>query len=271
LIFSTLMSMTRIHHLTIAALLLLVSSDVFGSLSNPVMHSDSTEIKTEKKAKSLGNWRGLSMSAVSMAQFQGNLESYDASWGARDGLGMITDDALASWRLELNPFEKRQRMIGEFIGITTGLGFDWWHVGIDNAHRLQYDEAMDVVTADAFSPDSINVSSNFINAVYLRVPLLASLHTYRSGKSGFHIEAGFVGGYLLHGKYTFEQKTSSSTNTAVEDFPISPLQVNARLAVGFGKMSLLGEASLLPFFEENPMDSPSMHSFSVGLQFRLDD
>ena len=261
----------RTPHLFTAALILMVSSEVFGSTSSSVFLSDSTEIKTENKAKSLGNWRGMSMSAVSMAQFQGNLESYSASWGPRDGLGMITDDALTSWRLELNPFEKRQRMLGEFIGITTGLGFDWWHVGVDDSHRLQFDEAMDVVTADAFSPDSINVSKNFINAVYLRVPLLASLHTYRSGKSGFHVEAGLVGGYLLHGKYTFEQKTSSSTNTAVEDFPISPLQVNARLAVGFGKMSLLGEASLLPFFEENPMDSPSMRSFSVGLQFRLDD
>jgi hypothetical protein len=261
----------RTPHLFTAALILMVSSEVFGSTSSSVFLSDSTEIKTENKAKSLGNWRGMSMSAVSMAQFQGNLESYNASWGPRDGLGLITDDALTSWRLELNPFEKRQRMLGEFIGITTGLGFDWWHVGVDDSHRLQFDEAMDVVTADAFSPDSINVSKNFINAVYLRVPLLASLHTYRSGKSGFHVEAGLVGGYLLHGKYTFEQKTSSSAYTAVEDFPISPLQVNARLAVGFGKMSLLGEASLLPFFEENPMDSPSMHSFSIGLQFRLDD
>ena len=241
------------------------------SIESPLVVCDTTSTQTDKKAPSIGNWRGVSMSAVSMAQFQGNLEEYNATWGAREGLGLITDDAVESFRFEFNPFETRQRMLGEFIGITTGLGFDWWHVGVDNSHRLEYGSNLDAVVAQAFNPDSIHVSRNHLNAVYLRVPILASLHTFRAGQSGFHIEAGLVGGYLIHGKYTFEEKTSWSTNTSEEDFPINPLQIHARIAVGFGKASLLGEASLLPFFDESPADVPSMHSFSVGLQFRFSE
>jgi hypothetical protein len=36
-------------------------------------------------------------------------------------------------------------------------------------------------------------------------------------------------------------------------------------------VSLLAEASLLPFFEEEQVDQPTMHAFSLGLQFAFND
>ena len=74
--------------------------------------TDSTETRSERPVESKGNWSGLSFSALSMAQFQGNLEEYNATWGAREDLGLITDDALESFRLSINPFEKRQKLLG---------------------------------------------------------------------------------------------------------------------------------------------------------------
>ena len=84
---------------------------------------------------------------------------------------MVTDDALTSWRMELNPFEYRQRILGEFVAFTTGLGFDWWHFGVDNEHILQLDESTEMVTAQAVSGDSLNMQKNQLNAVYLRLAL----------------------------------------------------------------------------------------------------
>jgi hypothetical protein len=233
---------------------------------------DSVTTPKKEKKDSEGYWGGISISAVSMAQFQGNLEDYDATWGARDGLGLITDDALSSWRLELNPFEYRQRILGEFVGFTTGLGFDWWHVGVDNEHILQHDEAEDVVGSQVFNPDTLDIQKNNINAVYLRVPMLVSLRTSRSGSKGLHVEAGFVGAYMLGGSYQYEyRQAGSTTSVEEEDFPINPLQINARIGVGFKNVSLLAEASLLPFFEEEQVDQPTMHAFSLGLQFAFND
>ncbi len=233
--------------------------------------NDSLNLKKEEKAKSVGNWRGFSASTVSMILFQGNMEDYDASLGARDGLGIVSEDVTQSWRVEFNPFEKRQRVLGEFIGLTTGLGFDWWRFGVDDLHRLQFEDASNSVTAEVLSPDSMQVTKNHVNAVYIRIPLLASLHTYKRGGNGFHLEAGVVGGFLLHGEYIFEQQNLSIHEYKREDFPINPFQLHGRMAIGFGKMSLLGEVSLLPFFDESPLDTPGMHSFSVGLQFRFSD
>lgn len=233
--------------------------------------TDSTTTENKRPVESKGNWSGLSFNALSMAQFQGNLENYDATWGAREDLGLITDDAFESFRLSINPFEKRQKLLGEFFGITTGIGFDWIRLGVESDRKLSYEESTATVVAEAFDLTNTSVEVNRVNAVYLRVPVLASVHLFRSGGKGLHAEGGLVGGYLLHGKYNREYQQGNTDFVTEEDFPVSPLQLSARLGVGFGKVSLLGEAALLPFFDENPTGAPSMHSFSVGLQIALND
>ena len=105
------------------------------------------------------------------------------------------------------------------------------------------------------------MTKNHVNAVYMRIPLLASLHTYKRGGNGFHLEAGVVGGFLLQGQYIFEQKNLSIQEYKREDFPVNPFQLHGRMAIGFGKMSLLGEVGLLPIFDESPLDTPGMQSF----------
>jgi len=253
-------------------LLLFLSGVQSHAVASTWMNAQNDSTQTKSKSESEGYWGGISLSAASMAQFQGNLENYDASWGARPDLGMVTDDALISWRMELNPFEYRQRILGEFVAFTTGLGFDWWHFGVDNEHILQLDESTEMVTALEVSGDSLNMQKNQLNAVYLRLPLLISLRTARSGSKGLHVEAGLVGGYLLGRSYEYEYKMNGSTSNFKEDnFPINPLQINARIGIGFKNVSLLGEASLLPFFDEVQTDAPTMHSFSLGLQFAFND
>lgn len=256
--------MTRILLFTVFAL----ASSMTASAHCP---TDSTTTEKKRTVESKGNWSGISFNALSMAQFQGNLENYDATWGAREDLGLITDDAFESFRLSINPFEKRQKLLGEFFGITTGIGFDWLRLGVDPERRLVFNEATSTVLAESVDLNTTTMRVNRVNAVYLRVPVLASVHLFRSGGKGLHAEGGLVAGYLLHGKYNREYEQGTTDYVTEEDFPVAPIQLSARLGVGFGNVSLLGEAALLPFFDESPADSPSMHSFSLGLQIALND
>lgn len=226
--------------------------------------------KAEKK-ESQGHWGGISFNAVSMAQFQGNLEVDVPTWGSREDLGLVIDDVAESFRIELNPFEYRLRLLGEFVGLTTGLGFDWWHIGISDQRQLFFNDSLDMVQADFSISSNAQMKKNQLDGVYLRVPLLASIRTARSGSKGMHIEAGFVAAYLIHGKYTYEYKLGGQTTNISKDFPISPIQMNARLGVGFKNVSLLSEANLTSFFQENPADQPSLHAFSIGLHFAFND
>ena len=51
---------------------------------------------------------------------------------------------------------------------------------------------------------------NCINAVYLRIPVLASVHLFRSGGSGLHAEKD-CRGLLPHGKYNREFQPGQRT------------------------------------------------------------
>ena len=237
----------------------------FDAKSSDWLEGDSLS-KSKKKLESEGYWGGISLNKVLMGQFQGDLEDYDASLGAPTHLGMKLDHVTESWRIELNPFEYRQLFIGEYIAFTTGLGFDWWHVGIDDERILYFNEEEERVMSNFIGSDTLTINSNSFDAVYLRVPFLVSLRTSRKGDKGLHVEAGLVGGVRVWSQYkTRHELGGIETEQMTSDFPINPIQLNARVALGLGNISLLAEASLLPFFEE--IRSPDLHSLSIGLQF----
>ena len=121
-----------------------------------------------------------------------------ATWGAREDLGLITDDALESFRLSINPFRKATKITGR---IFRRHHRNW--VRLDSPERiatdrvLAYDESNETVAwPAALEPNAMDVTVNRINAVYLRVPLLASVHLFRTGGRGLHAEGGLVAGYL---------------------------------------------------------------------------
>ena len=136
--------------------LLLTTALVVGQhASATTCPTDSTEVRNKRKMESKGNWSGLSFSALSMAQFQGNLENYTATWGARENLGLITDDAFDSFRVSINPFERRQKLLGEFLGITTGIGFDWIRLGVAPDRVLGFDASSETIVATALEANSV--------------------------------------------------------------------------------------------------------------------
>lgn len=238
--------------------------------SNQLADSDTTSHAQRTKPDSEGNWGGLSFSNVSMAMFQGDLEDYSAQWGGVEGLGLALDDISRSRRIEVNPFEYRQRILGEFIAITTGFGFDWWHVAVDPNIRLDFDETLGQVVGHAVEATSSPLNKNRLDVVYLRMPILASVRSSRSGDRGMHVEAGFVGGYRIFNRYFQSyQENGSPIDVINREFPTNPFQIHAHVAVGFGSVSLLAEASLLPFFQEQR--NPEMHSLSLGLHFAFNN
>jgi len=234
--------------------------------------SSSTAKSDNESKKSKGYFGGLSFSTVTMLQFTGDVqnpdevEKEDWSWGGPDTLGLFTSDVTNSWRIEFNPFEYRQKILGEFIGITTGIGFDWWRLSVNADRELYYDESTEQVASNVLPTDSLDVTSHRLDVAYIRVPLLVSVRTDRDADEGLHIEAGLVGGYRLVGQYFREYKTAFNTTTEKDNtFPLNPFSINARLSFGYGNVSVFGEAALLPTFEE--VRSPAVHSGSVGIHF----
>lgn len=236
------------------------------------LDSTGTSASSNDKERSKGYFGGLSISAVTMMQFAGDVQNPDEvatedfTWGAPDTLGLLTSDVTNSWRLEFNPFEYRQKILGEFLGITTGIGFDWWRMSVDANRELYYDESADQIASNLLPTDSLDVKKHRLDAVYVRLPILVSLRTAKEADEGLHLEAGVVGGYRLTGRYYREYDTNFNTTTQLDkSFPINPFSLNGRLAFGYGNVSVVAEIGLLPTFEETR--SPAVNNGSVGIHF----
>lgn len=225
---------------------------------------------SQKDERSKGYFGGLSLSAITMMQFAGDVQNPDEvvtedfTWGAPDTLGLLTSDVTNSWRLEFNPFEYRQKILGEFLGITTGIGFDWWRMSVDSNRELYYDEATDQIASTLLPADSLDVKKHRLDAVYVRLPILVSLRTDKDADEGLHLEAGVVGGYRLIGRYYREYDENFTTTTQQDkSFRINPFSINGRVAFGYGNVSVVAEIGLLPTFEETR--SPAVNNGSVGI------
>ena len=216
-----------------------------------------------KKWGQQGNWAGFGVgTGIFMYHKDGSewdafrLLSEDVVYGTPEEWHLETANVSSNWRLEANPIEYRQRILGNLVGITTGVGVDWWRFGIDAAYRWQQDTS--VVLAQ--STGGGEVLRNRVNMGWVRIPLLASVRTAREADKGLHIEAGAVAGYRVFGNLVREFKSGGSViREASSDLAFNTFQLNARVLVGIRKVSVFAEVPLLPVFT-----SPSDYFASVG-------
>lgn len=249
-------------HLSLAAAALLLCT----SGAQALECSDSTRtVSAEERKKwgQQGNWAGFGMgTGIFMYHADGSewdafrLLSDEVVFEAPEVWHLETANVSTNWRLEANPIEYRQRILGNLVGITTGVGVDWWRFGIDAAYRWQQDTSAVL----AQSVGGGEVLRNRVNMGWVRIPLLASVRTAREADKGLHIEAGAVAGYRVFGNLVREFKSGGSViREASSDLAFNTFQLNARVLVGIRKVSVFAEVPLLPVFT-----SPSDHFASVG-------
>lgn len=216
----------------------------------------SVSAEERKKWGQQGNWAGFGV-GTGIFLHHADLQSWDpwrllsdeVIFEAPAAWELETANVASNWRLEANPIEYRQRILGNLVGITTGVGVDWWRVGIDNAYRWNPDTA----SIDVQAVGGGEVLRNRLNMGWVRIPVLASIRTAKEADKGLHIEAGAVGGYRVFGVLARETKTGGSVvRETSHDLAINTFQLNARVLVGIRKVSVFIEAPLLPLFTEAP-------------------
>ena len=214
---------------------------------------------------------GLYRFALSMLHEEAAAE--DAVQDALDGMEILespfdlqTANALSSWNLQLNPYEFRQPLIGDAFGLTTGVGCDWWRFNVNPQTVLSRTETGELV----LSTDTIHQASrNYLSLSYLRIPLLVSLRTQSDPEEALHLECGLVGGVRIHNKYVRKYSDSDSRYVdKVKGFRMNPLQLNARLVVGYGGFSAFAEVPFRPLWNASVISSsPLIYPVTIGVKF----
>ncbi len=211
-------------------------------------------IKEKKKEKFNGHWAGIDMGINGYLTPSGELD-------VPEEYSFLDLRYEKSINLQINVFEQNFALISNKIGLVTGIGLEWNNYRFGNNVKLDGSgDAIDKIILE----DKISTKSK-LNVKYLNVPLMLEYQTNsKNNINSFHISAGVVGGLRIgsHTKNVYENG-SRRKDKERDDFHLNPLKVDATLRIGWGKLNMYGNYSLLTLFRENR--GPELYPFSLGI------
>lgn len=163
--------------------------------------------------------------------------------------------------VQINFYEQNFNLIGEKLGLITGLGLQWDNYRFDNDVILSMEG--DTLGFDDPNPERDYKKSKLLTT-YLNVPLFLEFQTNSDNDfDSFHLSAGIIGGWRIgsHSKVVYDGRNK---NKEREDFYTNPFRADAAFRIGWGKINLYAGYNLIPLFKDDK--GPELYPFNAGLQ-----
>lgn len=204
-------------------------------------------------------------------------EKNEAHWAGLDfGVGLLMNnvygtnfestpywenDPAKSFNFGLNLMEHKFKIYKHYVGLTTGLGFNFTQIGLSNNYKL-------ITTSDSIYAEMDTVysySKNKLKAAYLQVPLLLEFNTSTDDDRNFYLAAGVVGGVRLSSKIKREGELDGKTfeEKIKGQYALNSFKLDATVRLGYADWGAFATYSLIPLFETGK--TVEVHPFTVGL------
>lgn len=168
------------------------------------------------------------------------------------------NDVAASQVWNLNILEHKFNIVKEYVGITTGLGFNFTQIGIRNNMVLEKADVdgLFIATQDTL----VNYKKNKLRATYLTVPVLLEFNTSRNNDKGFYFAAGVVGGYRIASSYKRVYEVEGDTRKSKQKggYNLNPFKLDATARLGYGSFGAFVTYGLTSLLEYGPQDGRSL-------------
>ena len=206
---------------------------------------------------------------------------YNAQWQGFD-IGFMSTNKSAQWSnkviqstsLGINIFEYKIPLFKQYIGITTGLGFNFkTYTFGDDYSFMSTDSTIDLVTGNPLLYDiNSTVKYSTLNLGFFQIPLLLDFSTKKSQKKSISLAAGVVGGIRLFTNHRLQGKYSNGDkfNNIIRDnkyFHANLLSLDGIVRVAYGPIGLFGTYSLNGLFKKDAVEKIS--PISIGLSFNV--
>jgi hypothetical protein len=207
-----------------------------------------------------GNWAGIMLGFNNILDANGKIE-------VPVGYEYLDVDLTASRTFALNIFEQNFNLIGNKLGITTGIGFQWYNYNFAKNVTLFANQS---VINGGF--DTINASyyqKSKLAYTMLNIPLLLEFQTNPNhNKRSFHINAGVIFGVKLNSHTISMIDDGAERYTKVsDDFNLNPIRLDATASIGYGIINLFASYSLTPLFKDK--EGPKMYPVTGGIYLLL--
>lgn len=216
---------------------------------------DQKDFKYKRKFK--GHWKGFEMGLNNLST-----EDFSLSLPASDNFMNLNTGK--SWNVNINFLQYGLGLIGNNVGIVTGLGFEFNDYRFDNNNTIMKDDNGMIVE----DPYVLPLEKSKFASSYLTVPLLLEFQvpTGKSNKRLF-FSGGVIGGLKIgsHTKVVYREDGNRQKVKDRGDFNLSPLRYGITVRVGYRALKVFANYYVTPLFEDGA--GPELYPFSVGLVF----
>ena len=176
--------------------------------------------------------------------------------------GFMNLNTSKSWNWNLNFIEYGFGLGTSYVGVVTGMGFEWSNYVFDANNTIVEDINGDIINVPDPYPDAI-VTKSSLKTGYLTAPLLLEFQI-PAGKKRIHISGGVIGGIKLSSKTIIKYNDGKKQKGGRrDDYSLSPFKYGATVRIGYRMINLYANYYMTPLFSETT--SMELHPFSIGL------
>jgi hypothetical protein len=216
-------------------------------------HPEPTENK-EWHENDYAHWSGIGGS------FNFFLNDNYAIADKEDALFLELDNSRSA-SLNMNLLEKRFPIYKKFVGLTTGLGFQFSYYDLKNNFDVNVTSDSTYGTLNT----AVNYKINRLQFYYVQVPLLLEFNSSKDPRKNWHFSFGMTGAYRLASSFKtrYRQDGKSYNDKMRSHFNMNPFQAYATAIIGYSNYSLVMHYGLTPLFEKGK--GPSFAPINMGV------
>ncbi|HDR90141.1 MAG TPA: hypothetical protein ENN63_11025 [Bacteroidetes bacterium] len=224
---------------------------------------DEEEVTEEKplirkrRRKFNAHWKGFSLGMNNYVNAEGQL-------------GPLPDDDFMdlntgkSWGVSIQFAQLDVGLIGNSLGLVTGVGIDFNDYRFDGNNNIQKTD--NVIVEKDYSP--LTLDKTKLTTTYFSIPLLLELQI-PAGSKRIHAAGGVIGSVKIgsHTKVVYRDSGAKQKDKIRDDFNLSPLRYGFTGRIGYGDFSVFANYFMIPLFEKNK--GPELYPFTIGITFNF--
>lgn len=179
----------------------------------------------------------------------------------------LNNNPTRSININLNFAEVDQKLIGNSVGLVTGLGIEFNNYFFENNNTIIKDSA-GIIVPQYFDP--IRLDKSKLTLMYFTIPLILEIQLPSENSKRLWIAAGVTGSIKIssHTKIVYRENGHKQKDKNRDDFNIAALRYGLTGRMGYNNFYVYGNYYPVQFFEKNR--GPELYPFSVGVGFHFD-
>jgi len=177
-------------------------------------------------------------------------------------------DPAQSFSYSFNFMEQKIRIVKDYFGIVTGIGFTNSRYGFKDDHlRLasNADSTWGMIDSSLVS----GFTKNQLRVNYFNVPLLFQINTSKSEDNNFHLAFGAIGGIRIGSKVKYIYEVYGGENDHKEEgrYNINPFQLCATVRMGYRDFGVFANYNVLSLYETGKSETAYPLTFGASFHF----